>query len=136
MGSLSFHIILMRIFLSLEGFPRRIYHGGAINVAHEEIDIKNAATNHNSAGFTDQERAKMTELLNSGFVDSFRALHPDARDRYSWWSYMFHARERNAGWRIDYFLTSERLRGAIRAADIHDTVMGSDHCPVMLDIDV
>lgn len=109
---------------------------GDMNVAHEEIDIKNAATNHNSAGFTDQERAKMTELLNSGFVDSFRALHPDARDRYSWWSYMFHARERNAGWRIDYFLTSERVRGAIRAADIHDTVMGSDHCPVMLDIDV
>ena len=125
-----------RAYLKALGEKKPVIVCGDMNVAHEEIDIKNAATNHNSAGFTDQERAKMTELLNSGFVDSFRALHPDARDRYSWWSYMFHARERNAGWRIDYFLTSERLRGAIRAADIHDTVMGSDHCPVTLDIDV
>ena len=109
---------------------------GDLNCAHEEIDIKNAATNHNSAGFTDDERAKMTALLGSGFVDTFRLLHPDARDRYSWWSYMFHARERNAGWRIDYFLTSERVKSAIRTADIHDTVMGSDHCPILLDIDI
>lgn len=109
---------------------------GDMNVAHEEIDIKNAATNHNSAGFTDQERKKMTELLASGFVDSFRLLHPDEAGRYSWWSYMFHARERNTGWRIDYFLASERVAGRIRAAEIHDSVMGSDHCPVSLDIDI
>lgn len=109
---------------------------GDMNVAHQEIDIKNPATNHESAGFTDAERAKFTQLLDSGFVDTFRALHPDARDRYSWWSYMFHARERNTGWRIDYFLTSARLRPALRAADIHDSVMGSDHCPVSLEIDV
>ena len=109
---------------------------GDMNVAHQEIDIKNPATNHESAGFTDAERAKFTQLLDSGFVDTFRALHPDARDRYSWWSYMFHARERNTGWRIDYFLTSARLRPALRAADIHDSVMGSDHCPVALEIDV
>lgn len=109
---------------------------GDMNVAHQEIDIKNPATNHESAGFTDTERAKFTQLLDSGFVDTFRALHPDARDRYSWWSYMFHARERNTGWRIDYFLTSARLRPALRAADIHDSVMGSDHCPVSLEIDV
>ena len=109
---------------------------GDMNVAHQEIDIKNPATNHESAGFTDAERAKFTQLLDSGFVDTSRALHPDARDRYSWWSYMFHARERNTGWRIDYFLTSARLRPALRAADIHDSVMGSDHCPVSLEIDV
>lgn len=109
---------------------------GDMNVAHQEIDIKNPATNHESAGFTDAERAKFTQLLDSGFVDTFRALHPDARDRYSWWSYMFHARERNTGWRIDYFLTSACLRPALRAADIHDSVMGSDHCPVSLEIDV
>ena len=109
---------------------------GDMNVAHQEIDIKNPATNHDSAGFTDAERAKFTQLLDSGFVDTFRALHPDARERYSWWSYMFHARERNTGWRIDYFLTSARLAPAVRAADIHDSVMGSDHCPVSLEIDV
>lgn len=109
---------------------------GDMNVAHEEIDIKNAASNHNSAGFTDKEREKMTLLLASGFTDTFRLLHPDARDRYSWWSYMFRARERNAGWRIDYFLTSERVKDAVREADIHDKVLGSDHCPVLLDIGI
>lgn len=108
---------------------------GDMNVAHTEIDIKNPATNHDSAGFTDAERDKFSQLLGSGFVDTFRALHPDARDRYSWWSYMFKARERNAGWRIDYFLTSERLRPLIRAADIRDDIMGSDHCPVTLEMD-
>ena len=93
---------------------------------------KNPATNRRNAGFTDEERGKMTMLLGSGFVDSFRHLHPDARDRYSWWSYRFHAREKNVGWRIDYFLVSERLAPSIVAADIHDDIMGSDHCPVSL----
>ncbi|MBR1498695.1 MAG: exodeoxyribonuclease III [Bacteroidaceae bacterium] len=105
---------------------------GDMNVAHQEIDLKNPATNRRNAGFTDEEREKMTVLLGSGFVDSFRHLHPDARDRYSWWSYRFHAREKNVGWRIDYFLVSERLAPSIVAADIHDDIMGSDHCPVSL----
>ncbi len=105
---------------------------GDMNVAHQEIDLKNPATNRRNAGFTDEERGKMTVLLGSGFVDSFRHLHPDARDRYSWWSYRFHAREKNVGWRIDYFLVSERLAPSIVAADIHDDIMGSDHCPVSL----
>ena len=105
---------------------------GDMNVAHQEIDLKNPKTNHMNAGFTDEEREKMTTLLGSGFVDTFRHLHPDARDRYSWWSYRFHAREKNVGWRIDYFLVSERLAPSIQAADIHDDIMGSDHCPVSL----
>ena len=105
---------------------------GDMNVAHQEIDLKNPKTNHMNAGFTDEEREKMTTLLDSGFVDTFRHLHPDARDRYSWWSYRFHAREKNVGWRIDYFLVSERLAPSIQAADIHDDIMGSDHCPVSL----
>ena len=105
---------------------------GDMNVAHQEIDLKNPKTNHMNAGFTDEEREKMTTLLGSGFVDTFRLLHPDARDRYSWWSYRFHAREKNVGWRIDYFLVSERLAPSIQAADIHDDIMGSDHCPVSL----
>ena len=107
---------------------------GDMNVAHQEIDLKNPKTNHMNAGFTDEEREKMTTLLGSGFVDTFRHLHPDARDRYSWWSYRFHAREKNVGWRIDYFLVSERLAPSIQAADIHDDIMGSDHCPVELDL--
>ena len=107
---------------------------GDMNVAHQEIDLKNPKTNHMNAGFTDEEREKMTTLLGSGFVDTFRHLHPDARDRYSWWSYRFHAREKNVGWRIDYFLVSERLVPSIVAADIHDDIMGSDHCPVSLTI--
>ena len=105
---------------------------GDMNVAHQEIDLKNPATNRRNAGFTDEEREKMTVLLGSGFVDSFRYMHPDAKDRYSWWSYRFHAREKNVGWRIDYFLVSERLASGIQAADIHDDIMGSDHCPVSL----
>ena len=107
---------------------------GDMNLAHQEIDLKNPKTNHMNAGFTDEEREKMTTLLGSGFVDTFRHLHPDARDRYSWWSYRFHAREKNVGWRIDYFLVSERLAPSIQAADIHDDIMGSDHCPVSLTI--
>lgn len=109
---------------------------GDLNVAHAEIDIKNPDTNHRSAGFTDEERGKMTELLAAGFVDSFRFLHPDARDRYSWWSYRFRARERNTGWRIDYFIVSDDLRGSITGAEIHDQIFGSDHCPVELDIEI
>lgn len=107
---------------------------GDLNVAHQEIDLKNPAANHGSAGFSDQERTAFTRLLGSGFTDSFRYLHPDERDRYSWWSYRFKARERNAGWRIDYFVVSDRLRSLIRKADIHATIMGSDHCPVELEL--
>jgi len=105
---------------------------GDLNVAKEEIDLKNPKTNRKNAGFTDEERNKMRELLASGFVDSFRYLHPDAEGAYSWWSYRFHAREKNAGWRIDYFLTSEKLKDRIAAACIHSEIYGSDHCPVEL----
>ena len=108
---------------------------GDLNVAHTEIDIKNAKTNRMSAGFTDQERAKMTELLATGFTDTFRAVHPD-EVKYSWWSYRFHAREKNAGWRIDYFIVSNRIAGKVTAAEIHNEVFGSDHCPVELVIDL
>ena len=109
---------------------------GDMYVAHEEIDLKNPKSNHRNAGFTDEERSKMTELLNAGFTDTFRYLYPDVKDRYSWWSYMFKAREKNAGWRIDYFLSSKRLDDRIKEADILDSVMGSDHCPVELVIDL
>jgi exodeoxyribonuclease-3 len=105
---------------------------GDMNVAHEEIDLKNPKTNRMNAGFTDEEREKMTTLLGSGFVDTFRFFYPDTTDRYSWWSYRFRAREKNVGWRIDYFLVSERLKPHLKAAEIHDDIMGSDHCPVSL----
>ncbi|MBQ7520874.1 MAG: exodeoxyribonuclease III [Clostridia bacterium] len=105
---------------------------GDLIVAHEEIDIKNPKTNRMNAGFTDQERAKMTDLLAAGFVDTFRALHPDETGAYSWWSYRFHARENNAGWRIDYFIVSEALRDRVENAAIHSEIYGSDHCPVEL----
>ncbi len=107
---------------------------GDMNVAHEEIDLKNPNTNHMNAGFTDQERGKMTELLASGFTDTFRYLHPDARDAYSWWSFRAASRERNVGWRIDYFLCSDRLRERIVDAFICPEIMGSDHCPVGLEL--
>ncbi len=109
---------------------------GDMNVAHEEIDIKNPKTNRHNAGFTDEERAKMTTLLQSGFTDTFRHFHPDQRDVYSWWSYRFHAREKNAGWRIDYFLVSDRLRPRLTDACILTDIFGSDHCPVEIDLDV
>ena len=109
---------------------------GDLNVAHEEIDIKNPKTNRGNAGFTDEERAKMTELLKSGFVDTFRYLYPDKTDAYSWWSYMGKAREKNIGWRIDYFLVSENIKDKIKDAIIYPEVMGSDHCPVGLIIDL
>ena len=105
---------------------------GDLNVAHQEIDLKNPKSNRGNAGFSDEERGKMTELLQSGFTDTFRYLYPDAQGIYSWWSYMFHAREKNAGWRIDYFLVSDRLRDSIREASIRTEILGSDHCPVEL----
>lgn len=108
---------------------------GDMNVAHEEIDLKNPKTNHQNAGFTDEERGKMTRLLEAGFADTFRHLHPTQEGIYSWWSYRFHAREKNTGWRIDYFLTSERLLPHVREANILTDVMGSDHCPVELVLD-
>ena len=108
---------------------------GDMNVARSAIDLKNAKSNEGNAGYTPEERAKMEELLGSGFADTFRLLHPDARDAYTWWSYMFHAREHNAGWRIDYFLVSDRLRERVRESKIHPEVMGSDHCPVELIFD-
>ncbi len=105
---------------------------GDLNVAHNEIDLKNPASNHGSAGFSDQERSAFTKLLEAGFTDSFRYLYPDQRDAYSWWSYMFKSRERNTGWRIDYFVVSDRLRDSIEDSVIHADIMGSDHCPVAL----
>lgn len=103
---------------------------GDMNVAHQEIDLKNPKTNHMNAGFTDEEREKMTTLLGSGFTDTFRHFHPTLTDAYSWWSYRFHAREKNVGWRIDYFLVSNRLLDRLTSAAIHSEVLGSDHCPV------
>lgn len=108
---------------------------GDLNVAHQEIDLKNPKSNHQNPGFSDQERDSFSQLLAAGFTDTFRFLYPDLTGAYSWWSYRFHARENNAGWRIDYFLASDRLREHIRAAAIHPEVTGSDHCPVSLEID-
>ncbi|MDD6901093.1 MAG: exodeoxyribonuclease III [bacterium] len=105
---------------------------GDLNVAHREIDLKNPKTNRKNAGFTDEEREKMTTLLNAGFTDSFRHFFPDLTDAYSWWSYRFRAREKNAGWRIDYFLVSNRLADKMQSASIHNEIYGSDHCPVEL----
>ncbi len=123
-----------RTFLNRLDSKKPVVLCGDLNVAHNEIDLKNPKTNRRNAGFTDEERAKMTELLASGFCDSFRHLYPDKTDIYSWWSYRFHAREKNAGWRIDYFLTSNRIKDKIKDAQIHTSVFGSDHCPVSLDI--
>ena len=108
---------------------------GDMNVAHQEIDLKNPKTNQRSAGFTDEERSKMTQLLSNGFTDTFRTLHPE-QITYSYWSYRFRAREKNAGWRIDYFLISDRLKPQLKGASIHTEIYGSDHCPVELDIDI
>ena len=109
---------------------------GDLNVAHNEIDLKNPKPNRGNAGFTDEERSQMTNLLNSGFVDSFRYLYPDKQDAYSWWSYMGKAREKNIGWRIDYFIVSEKIKDKIVDAKIHPEIMGSDHCPVELDMEI
>lgn len=109
---------------------------GDLNVAHKEIDIKNPSSNRKNAGFTDEERAKLTQLLDQGFIDTFRHFYPDKTGAYSWWSYFRNARERNSGWRIDYFLVSERLRDSLLSAAIHSDIMGSDHCPVGLELDI
>ena len=109
---------------------------GDLNVAHKEIDLKNPKTNHHSAGFTDEERGKMTELLESGFVDTYRHFYPDTEGVYSWWSYRFQARAKNAGWRIDYFLVSEELKEKLASANIYTEVLGSDHCPVEVQIEL
>ena len=113
-----------------------VIYCGDLNVAHQEIDLKNPKTNRGNAGFSDEERGKMTELLGSGFVDSFRYLYPDVTGRYSWWSYRFNARKNNAEWRIDYFIVSDRIKDQITRADILSEVYGSDHCPVVLEIDI
>ena len=107
---------------------------GDLNVAHEEIDLKNPKTNHHNAGFTDEERGKFTELLQEGFSDTFRSLYPDRGDIYTWWSYLRKARDTNAGWRIDYFLVSSRIMGEVKDATIHNEIFGSDHCPVGLEL--
>ena len=107
---------------------------GDFNVAHQEIDLKNPKSNRMNPGFSDEERAKMTQLLSSGFVDTFRALYPERTGAYSWWSYRFHARENNAGWRIDYFIVSQRLMPRVKSADIWPEITGSDHCPVVLEL--
>ncbi len=109
---------------------------GDLNVAHKEIDLKNPATNRKNAGFSDEERSQFQNLLDAGYTDTFRHLYPDAADRYSWWSYITKARERNAGWRIDYFVVSDRLADDIVEADIRDDIFGSDHCPVYLELDL
>ena len=111
-----------------------VIYCGDLNVAHQEIDLKNPKTNRKNAGFTDEERSKMTTVLTSGFVDTFRYFYPDAEGVYSWWSYRFRAREKNAGWRIDYFIVSERLKDRLEDASIHTEIFGSDHCPVELDL--
>ena len=113
-----------------------VIYCGDLNVAHNEIDLKNPKTNHNSAGFTDEERNKMTKLLESGFIDTYRYLYPDEKDCYTWWSYMMKAREKNIGWRIDYFITSKCIKEKIKDNKIHSKVMGSDHCPIELDIEI
>ncbi|WP_346199782.1 exodeoxyribonuclease III [Caldifermentibacillus hisashii] len=113
-----------------------VVYCGDLNVAHQEIDLKNAKSNIGNSGFTYEEREKMTSLLASGFIDTFRYLHPDAVDHYTWWSYMNKVRERNIGWRIDYFIVSESIKEKIVNADIHSHVLGSDHCPILLEIDL
>lgn len=109
---------------------------GDLNVAHQEIDLKNPKSNQNNSGFTPEERGMMTKLLASGFIDSFRHFNPDQEGAYSWWSYMAKVRDRNIGWRIDYFLASEKLKTSLRDAQIHSEIMGSDHCPILLELDV
>ncbi len=124
-----------RAYLNALAKKKPVVLCGDLNVAHEEIDLKNPSSNHRNAGFTDEERGKLTELLESGFVDTFRYLHPEDVE-YSWWSYRFKARERNAGWRIDYFLVSDALKDRITAASIHQEIFGSDHCPVEVNIEI
>lgn len=123
-----------RAYLKELAIKKPVILCGDLNVAHNEIDLKNPKQNRNNAGFTDRERKKMTTLLEAGFTDTFRYFYPDLEGAYSWWSYMGRARENNTGWRIDYFITSSAIDGKLKAAEIHSEVMGSDHCPVLLDI--
>ncbi len=125
----------LREYIKSLDSTKPVIYCGDLNVAHEEIDLKNPKTNHHSAGFTDEERNKFTELLNSGFRDTFRTLYPE-KIEYSWWSYMFHAREKNVGWRIDYFVVSDRIMPKVKDSKIYTQIMGSDHCPVGIEIDI
>ncbi|MGM9593336.1 MAG: exodeoxyribonuclease III [Candidatus Onthomonas sp.] len=126
----------LRAYLMELDKKKPVVYAGDLNVAHQEIDLKNPGPNRGNAGFSDQEREKMTELLSSGFTDSFRFLYPDRTGAYSWWSYRFNARKNNAGWRIDYFIVSDRLRDKIVQADIYPEITGSDHCPVGLKLEL
>ena len=131
---MSWEDALRNYMMELDKVKPVIYCGD-LNVAHEEIDLKNPKTNHFSAGFTDQERGKFSELLASGFSDTFRSLYPE-KVEYSWWSYMFQSRQKNVGWRIDYFVVSNRIMDKVKEAKIHTEIMGSDHCPVSIEIDI
>ena len=126
----------MREYLISLDKVKPVIYCGDLNVAHKEIDLKNPNTNHRSAGFTDEERDKMTNLLDAGFVDTFRYINPDLTDAYSWWSYMFRSREKNVGWRIDYVIVSDRIKDKINDVKIYSDILGSDHCPAGLDIDL
>lgn len=127
-----------RMFAYLQELDKKkpVIYCGDLNVAHQEIDLKNPKSNEGNSGFTPEEREKMTRLLNAGFIDSFRYLYPEKRDAYTWWSYMNKARERNIGWRIDYFILSDRLKDRLTDSEIHADVLGSDHCPIALTIDL
>lgn len=126
----------MRKYLKQLDEKKPVIYCGDLNVAHKEIDLKNPKTNRRNAGFTDEERNKMTELIEAGFTDSFRYLYPNKENCYSWWSYMFHARGKNSGWRIDYFITSKSIQDKIKESMIYSEIMGSDHCPVGIEIDM
>ena len=126
----------VRKYLKNLDTKKPVIYCGDLNVAHKEIDLKNPKTNRGNAGFTDEERNKMTELLDAGFTDTFRYLYPDKENCYSWWSYMGHAREKNIGWRIDYFIVSNSIKDKIKQASIYPEIMGSDHCPVSLEINI
>lgn len=122
--------------LKLQASGKGVIVCGDLNVAHKEIDLKNPKSNRRNAGFTDEERGKFTELLDAGFIDTFRHFYPDQTDIYSWWSYRFQARQKNAGWRIDYFISSSSIDDKLISADIHTDILGSDHCPVELAVDL
>ena len=126
----------MRKYLKKLDTIKPVIYCGDLNVAHQEIDLKNPKTNTHNAGFTMEERTKMTKLLSVGFIDTFRYLYPEKENAYSWWSYMGHAREKNVGWRIDYFIVSDRVKQYVEEASIYDQVMGSDHCPIGLEINL
>ena len=126
----------MRAYLKKLDACKPVILCGDLNVAHQEIDIRNVKSNIGNSGFTFEERGKMTELLTEGFVDTYRHFYPDKEDAYTWWSYMRNVRERNIGWRIDYFIASEKLKPALKNAEIHSQILGSDHCPIVLEIDL